>query len=65
MLGDDVAPPAIDSFNVMTCSTCGGKMHSKHQCRMAHDGFGNAMLISNMDKAVSKSHLIVEINNTG
>ena len=31
---------------------------------MAHDGFVNAMLVSNMDKAISKGHLIVEINNT-
>ena len=31
---------------------------------MAHDGFGNDMLVSNMDKAISKGYLIVEINNT-
>eukprot|EP00957_Ditylum_brightwellii_P077524 5890575-Ditylum_brightwellii.AAC.1 len=29
VLDGDVAPPAIDSFNVMTCSTCGGKMHNR------------------------------------
>eukprot|EP00957_Ditylum_brightwellii_P197842 15071560-Ditylum_brightwellii.AAC.1 len=39
-------------------------MHNKRQCRIAHAGFGNAMLVSNMDKAISKGRLIVEINNT-
>eukprot|EP00957_Ditylum_brightwellii_P196227 14951469-Ditylum_brightwellii.AAC.1 len=39
-------------------------MHNKHWCKMAPDGFGNDVLVSNMDKAISKDHLIVEVNNT-
>ena len=29
ILDGDVASPAIDSFNAMTCPSCGGKMHNK------------------------------------
>eukprot|EP00957_Ditylum_brightwellii_P048660 3692244-Ditylum_brightwellii.AAC.1 len=38
-------------------------MHNKQQYRMAHYGFGNAMLLADMDKAISKGHLIMEINS--
>ena len=64
MLAGDAAPPVIDSVHVTTCSICGGTMHNKQRCRIAHDGFGNAMLVADMDKAISKGHLIVEINYT-
>eukprot|EP00957_Ditylum_brightwellii_P104254 7941407-Ditylum_brightwellii.AAC.1 len=63
MLDGDVAPPVIDSFHAMACSTCGGTMHNRCQCRMPHDRFGNAMLVAEMDKAISKGHLKVEINH--
>eukprot|EP00957_Ditylum_brightwellii_P110025 8392363-Ditylum_brightwellii.AAC.1 len=64
MLAGDVDPPAIDSVQVTTCSTCGGTMHNKQRFRIANDGFGNAMLVADMDKTISKGHLIVEINST-
>eukprot|EP00957_Ditylum_brightwellii_P055448 4201230-Ditylum_brightwellii.AAC.1 len=63
MLDGDAVPPVIDSFHVMTCSTCGGIMHNRHQCRMPHDGFGNAMCVAEMDKAISKGHLIVKVDH--
>eukprot|EP00957_Ditylum_brightwellii_P026813 2027563-Ditylum_brightwellii.AAC.1 len=63
MLAGDAAPPAMYSFHALTCSICYVTMHNKQQCRMAHDGFGNAMLVDDMDKAISKGHLIVESNS--
>eukprot|EP00957_Ditylum_brightwellii_P149024 11346824-Ditylum_brightwellii.AAC.1 len=39
-------------------------MHNKQRCRIAHDGFCNAMHVADMDKAISKGHLMVEINST-
>eukprot|EP00957_Ditylum_brightwellii_P017851 1344191-Ditylum_brightwellii.AAC.1 len=62
ILDGDASPPVIHSFCVMACSTCGRTLHNRHQCRMPHAGFSNAMLVAKMDKAISKGHLIVEIN---
>eukprot|EP00957_Ditylum_brightwellii_P050927 3862748-Ditylum_brightwellii.AAC.1 len=39
-------------------------MHNKQQCRMAHDGFGNAMYVADMDNTISEGCLVVEINST-
>eukprot|EP00957_Ditylum_brightwellii_P174830 13311117-Ditylum_brightwellii.AAC.1 len=64
MLAGDAAPPALNSVHVKICSICGRTMHNKQICKIAHDGFGNAMLVADMDKAISKGHLIVEINST-
>eukprot|EP00957_Ditylum_brightwellii_P148852 11332049-Ditylum_brightwellii.AAC.1 len=63
MLDGDADPIAIDHFHVMACSTCGGTMHNRCQCRVSHDGFGNAMLVAEIDKSTSKGCLMVEINH--
>eukprot|EP00957_Ditylum_brightwellii_P106169 8099130-Ditylum_brightwellii.AAC.1 len=63
MLAGDAAPPAIGNVHVTTCSTCGGTMHNKQRYRIAHDGFGNAMYVADMDEAIPKGHLILEINS--
>eukprot|EP00957_Ditylum_brightwellii_P010928 827954-Ditylum_brightwellii.AAC.1 len=64
MRASDAASPLIDSVHVTTCSICGGTMHNKQRCWIAHDGFGNDMHVEDMDKAISKGHLIVKINST-
>eukprot|EP00957_Ditylum_brightwellii_P042465 3215722-Ditylum_brightwellii.AAC.1 len=64
MIAGDAVPPATDSIHVTTCSICGGTMHNKQKCRVVHDSFGNDMHVADMDKVISKGHLIVEINST-